>query len=402
MSTLGKIATIAGLNLRQLIKDRAGFATLLIIPLMLTLLFGTVMGGGERKVTVAIADRDGTAYSREVAGALDPASYAAVAVDEAQARAMVSDERALAAIIIAKGFGDDVIKGTDTTLTVLEDPRSTASLAVAEAIRGRVQRVAANGETIRVVKSAFLQASGVTGQPLLPPSPRDVYTYADKLWSPPPLSVAEVSVTPSKTRGQGTLAAGFQQYSLGFTLMFMLFMSLSSAGGFLDEREQGTLSRLLTTPTSRAVLVTGKLVGILATVVLEATIMIGFGVLVFHVPWGDDPIGVIMIVGAFALAATGLGVMASTLVRTRGQLSAVSAVSATALAMLGGCYWPLDIVSPAMRTVAYLTPTGWAMTGLTDVVVRYQGTQHAIVPSLVLLGFAAAFLTVGMTRLKLE
>lgn len=399
---MNKIVTIAGLNLRQLTKDRAGFATLLAIPIMLTLLFGTVLGGGERKVPVAVADLNGTVYSREVAGALDPASYTTVAVDEAGAREMVSNESALAAIIIRKGFGDDVVAGNDTTLTVLEDPRSTASLAVAEAVRGRVQRVAANSETIRVVKSAFQQASSMTGQPLGPPSPRDVYTYADKLWTPPPLSVAEVSVTPSKTRGSGTQAAGFQQYSLGFTLMFMLFMALSSAGGFLDEREQGTLSRLLTTPTNRATLVAGKVVGILATVALEATIMIGFGVLVFHVPWGDDPIGVIMIVGSFALAATGLGVMASTLVRTRGQLSAVSAVSATALAMLGGCYWPLDIVSPAMRTIAYLTPTGWAMTGLTDVVVRYQGTQHAIAPSLILIGFATVFLAVGMTRLKLE
>ncbi len=399
---MNKIVTIAGLNLRQLTKDRAGFATLLAIPIMLTLLFGTVLGGGERKVPVAIADLDGTVYSREVAGALDPASYTTVAVDEAGAREMVSNESALAAIIIRKGFGDDVVAGNDTTLTVLEDPRSTASLAVAEAVRGRVQRVAANSETIRVVKSAFQQASSLAGQPLGPPSPRDVYTYADKLWTPPPLSVAEVSVTPSKTRGSGTQAAGFQQYSLGFTLMFMLFMALSSAGGFLDEREQGTLSRLLTTPTNRVVLVAGKVVGILATVALEATIMIGFGVLVFHVPWGDDPIGVVMIVGSFSLAATGLGVMASTLVRTRGQLSAVSAVSATALAMLGGCYWPLDIVSPAMRTIAYLTPTGWAMSGLTDVVVRYQGTQHAIAPSLILIGFATVFLGVGMTRLKLE
>ena len=399
---MNKIVTIAGLNLRQLTKDRAGFATLLAIPIMLTLLFGTVLGGGERKVPVAIADLDGTVYSREVAGALDPASYTTVAVDEAGAREMVSNESALAAIIIRKGFGDDVVAGNDTTLTVLEDPRSTASLAVAEAVRGRVQRVAANSETIRVVKSAFQQASSLAGQPLGPPSPRDVYTYADKLWTPPPLSVAEVSVTPSKTRGSGTQAAGFQQYSLGFTLMFMLFMALSSAGGFLDEREQGTLSRLLTTPTTRVVLVAGKVVGILATVALEATIMIGFGVLVFHVPWGDDPIGVVMIVGSFSLAATGLGVMASTLVRTRGQLSAVSAVSATALAMLGGCYWPLDIVSPAMRTIAYLTPTGWAMSGLTDVVVRYQGTQHAIAPSLILIGFATVFLGVGMTRLKLE
>jgi ABC-2 type transport system permease protein len=182
----------------------------------------------------------------------------------------------------------------------------------------------------------------------------------------------------------------------------MLFMGIGSAGGFLDERDQGTLSRLLTTPTSRLELVAGKVVGIYATVLFEAAVMVGFGAFVFHVPWGDDPLGVIMLLSTFGLAATGLGVMISALARTRGQISALTAVLGTSLSMLGGAYWPLDIVGPTMRTVALLTPTGWAMTGLTDVVVRYQGAGQAVLPSAVLLGMAAVFLVVGVARLKLE
>jgi ABC-2 type transport system permease protein len=184
--------------------------------------------------------------------------------------------------------------------------------------------------------------------------------------------------------------------------MFMLFMGLGAAGGFLDEREQGTLSRLLATPTSRTVLVIGKVAGIFATVILQAAIMIGFGVFLFHVPWGDDPLGVIMIITSFALATTGLGIMVSALARTRGQVSAITAVGATSMAMLGGAYWPLDIVSPAMRVMALFTPVGWAMTGLTDIVVRSQGAGQAILPSSVLLGMAAVFLAVGVSRLKME
>jgi ABC-2 type transport system permease protein len=403
VSTLRKIANIAWLNLLQLVKDRAGLVTLIAIPLMLTFLFGTMLGGAESKVPVAVADLDRTAYSRQIVSGLDPASYRISDVSESEARAMTSSGEVAAAIIIGKGLGGDVLGGTDTTVTVVEDPRSTSALAVAEAVRGGVQRVAANAEVIRIVQGAFRDASTMTGVQQAPPAPSDVFAYADRLWSPqPPLSVNAVSVTASKVRGTATEAVGFQQYSLGFTLMFMLFMGIGAAGGFLDEREQGTLSRLLTTPTSKVVLVGGKVAGIYITVALEAAIMIGAGVAIFHVPWGDDPVGVVMIIGAYALAATGLGVMASSLVRTRGQLSAITAVGATALAMLGGCYWPLDIVNPTMRTIAYMTPTGWAMTGLTDVVVRFQGTAHAVVPTLVLVGFAAVFLGVGVARLKLE
>jgi ABC-2 type transport system permease protein len=408
-----KIVNIAWLNLLQVMRDRTGLVTMIAVPLMLTFLFGTVMGGGERRITVAVADLDRSTQSIEVVSGLAETSYALQRVDETQARAMVSSGEAAAAVVIPARFAEDVLGGVDVTVTVVEDPRSTSALAVAQAVSGRVQRIAASAETIGIVQQAFRDASARTGAVVSFPAPDAVYSYSDRMWTPtPPLSVEETSVTSSKVRGNGTEAMGFQQYSLGFTLLFMLFMGLGSAGGFLDEREQGTLSRLLTTPTDTALLVLGKVVGIYVTVLFEAAIMIGFGAFVFRVPWGNDPLGVVMIIATFGLAATGLGVMISTLARTRvmistlartrGQISAVTAVLATALSMLGGAYWPLDIVNPTMRAIALLTPTGWAMTGLTDVVVRYQGAGQAVLPSAVLLGMAAVFLTIGVMRLKLE
>jgi len=403
VSGVRKIADLAWLNLLQVLKDRTGLLTLVLVPLMLTFLFGNVLGGGERRVKVAVADLDGTTISAEVVASLDPRSYEVAKVGARAAQAMASSGEAAAAVIVPKGFAEDVLGGVDTKVAVMKDPRSMSAVAIVQAVDGRVQRIAANASTIRIVQGAFRDASAATGAHNVPPAPADIYTYADRIWSPdPPLSVTDVAVTASKVRGSTTQAVGFQQYSLGFTLMFMMFMGLGSAGGFLDEREQGTLSRLLTTPTGKAELVAGKVAGIYATVMLQAVIMIGFGAFVFGVPWGDDPLGVVMIITTFGLATTGLGVMISSLARTRGQVSAITAVLATALSMLGGAYWPLDIVGPAMRTIALLTPTGWAMTGLTDVVVRSQGAGQALLPSAVLLGMALVFLTVGVTRLRLE
>jgi ABC-2 type transport system permease protein len=403
MSALRKIGDLAWLNLLQVVKDRAGLFTLIGLPLMLTFLFGTVLGGGERRIAVAVADLDRTPTSAQVVAGLDPRSYDIRMVDEAQARAMTASGEVVAGIVVPAAFEADVLGGVDTTVTVVKDPRSTATIAVVQAVSGRTERIAANAQTIRIVQRAFRDAAEQSGAYLTAPAPVDVYAYADRIWSPsPPLSVEETSVGRAKVRGASAQAMGFQQYSLGFTLMFMLFMGFGSAGGFLDEREQGTLSRLLTTPTNRTVLVIGKVAGIYATVLLQAAIMIGFGVLLFHVPWGDDPLAVIMIISTFGLAATGLGIMISALARTRGQVSALTAVGATALAMLGGAYWPLDIVSPIMRTVALLTPVGWAMTGLIDVVVRAQGVGQAVLPSAVLLGMSAVFLGIGVSQLKWE
>jgi ABC-2 type transport system permease protein len=400
---MSRILTLARLNFLQMLADRTGLITMLVLPIMLTFLFGTMMGGGESQATVAFADQDGSSYSRELAEAVPSKSFRVARVSEEEARAMTSSGEAAAAIIVPAGFGADVLGGVDTEVTVVTDPRYTSAIAVVQAVRGRTERIAANGQVIRIVRGAFRDAGTATGVLQTPPAPADVYSYASRLWSPePPVSVDEVNVAASKVRGATQGATGFQQYSLGFTLMFMLFMGMGSAGGFLDDREYGTLARLLTTPTSKVVLITGKVAGIYVTVLFEAAVMVGFGAFAFGVPWGDDPLGVMLVLATFGLAATGLGVMASTLVRTRGQMSAVMAVSATALSMLGGAYWPLDIVSPAMRTVAYLTPTGWAMQGLTDIVVRAQGPTQAALPALVLTGMAVLFLSVGISRLRLE
>jgi ABC-2 type transport system permease protein len=398
-----RIATLAWLNLLQVLKDRVSLGMFIVLPIMLTFLFGSALGGGERRISIAVNDQDVTPYSKAVAAALPSASYALRAVDEESARRMASSGEVAAAIIIPAGFGEDLLGGVDTTVTVVKDPRSTAAIAVVQTIDGSVKRLAADAAVISIVRSAFRDAGRISAAPVSAPAPADIYAYADRLWKPvPPLSVREEAVTASRVRGGATMATGFQQYSLGYTLMFMMFMGLGAAGGFLEEREQGTLARLLVTPTSKPVLVAGKVAGIYATVILQASILVGAGALLFGVPWGQDPLAVVLLIGTFGLATTGLGVMVSTIVRTRGQMSAVTAVLAVVLSMLGGAYWPLDIVSPAMRAVAYFTPTGWAMIGLTDVVVRYQGVAQALLPSLVLFGMAAIFLAVGIARLRLE
>jgi len=190
--------------------------------------------------------------------------------------------------------------------------------------------------------------------------------------------------------------------TIGLTVWFILFMTFGSAGGILEEREQGTLRRLLVAPVGRATVLTGKVAGTVLAATVQALVLVTVGALAFGVPWGRDPAGVALLLGSYILAGTGLAVMVSALVRTRDQMSGASPLISTGLAMLGGCLWPIEVVSPTMQTIAKLTPTGWAVMGLTDVVVRNQGLQAAVTPSLVLLAFAAVTLGIGAKMLRFE
>ena len=58
------------------------------------------------------------------------------------------------------------------------------------------------------------------------------------------------------------------------------------------------------------------------------------------------------------------------------------------LAPLGGLWWPLEVVGPFMRQVAYVVPTGWAMEGV-NALLAFGADAWDVAPFA--LGFLALF-----------
>jgi len=392
-----RVVAIGGLNLVQIFRDRTELFSVIVLPLLLTWVFGAAFGasgGTVRPTGVPVADLDGTVYSARIVRAIDePKYYEALRVSEGSARQLVADGQAAVAVIIPAGFGKRLEDDETARVYVVRDPGSASTQTVVQIIEGAATRVAADAEAARVAAGALRGAEEF----------EDIFVYADGLWSPdPPVGVESRFVMASAARASELESPPNTQYSLGFTVFFVTMVALGSAGGILEEREIGTLRRLLAAPLGRWQILLGKSLGVAFVASFEAAMLVGFGALVFGVEWGSDPLPVLLLLLSLVLASTGLGIMLSAMVRTRSQMSALTPVVATAFAMLGGCYWPIEITSPFMQQVARLTPTGWAMIGLKDVVARGMGLSAALLPSAVLLTIAIVTLAIGIPRLKLE
>ncbi len=403
---MSRVLAMVRLNFTQMFRDRGELVSIIVLPLLLTWVFGMAFGasGSSARVTdIPVSDADGSVYSRFVIKTLDDtAAYRAVAVSQAEARRRVRAGDAPVAVIIGKGFGEDVEHARTARIETLRDPGAAEARAIVEIVEGAGARVATNAQAAHTAAAALALGTG-GAYPANAPDFRMLYAKADSLWHPaPPVGVTSEFVRVSKTHGAELSAPANTQYSLGFTVFFVTMVALGGAGGILEERELGTLRRLLATPASRAEIVGGKVAAVASTASFEAFMLVGFGVVVFGVNWGNAPLAVILVLGSLVLATTGLGVMLSVLVRTRNQLSALVPVLSTAMAMLGGCYWPLEITSPAMQKIALLTPTGWAMLGLKDTVARGLGVEAVLLPTAVLLTMAAVFFAIGLSRLRLE
>ena len=132
------------------------------------------------------------------------------------------------------------------------------------------------------------------------------------------------------------------------------------------------------------------------------TILIAFGKLVLHVNWGNSVLAIAMMLVSSTLAAAALGTMLGTLVKTESQASGLSIMVGMVLAMLGGCWYPLELFPQTVQTVVRVLPTTWTMQGMLDITLRGQGPSGVVLEMLVLFGFALVFFVVGIWRFKYE
>lgn len=404
MNAMRKAWTIALLSLAITARDRGALLWRLAMPLLMTVLVGAVFGEGATgaRTPVAIADEDDSAYSRLFAERLgtDP-TVGLRKTTGPEARALLEDGRVAAVIFIPKGFAARINTGKDADVSVRFDPRRGPPMLVTEIVREVAMRL-----SVDAIAGEFAAALAVreTQNPSQGPAVRRrAIERADSRWSPtPPVTITVEVASALATDRRQRLPMGMEQASPGFAVMFVMMAAAMSAATLVVERQNGTLARLLTTPTRRASILGGKIAGIYlqGTVQMAILIVIGWGLL--GVNWGQAPSALALLVATYLFSATGLGIMLAAVVRTEAQASTLFPVVTIIPAMLGGAWWPIEVAPRYMQTMAYAVPQGWAMTGFVNIITRGLGLAEVLPQAAALAGFGVAFFIVGILLFRFE
>ncbi|MCK4267825.1 MAG: ABC transporter permease [Actinomycetia bacterium] len=400
---MNKSLQIAKVMLIEISRDRTTWVSMLMIPILLTLVMGFIFGNASSgKSEIPVVDYDRSTYSQQLFAQLkaEPA-FKVTKGKEAKTRDRIREGQISAALVIPKYFGKNLRAGRETKIEIMQLANSSQALGVSQILDGLATRFSTNGAAAEIALKLLKQSNKVA------PGEDDkvwinTFKVADKAWSDPPVTVKAKNLKASEVRGENSFAGGFTQTSMGFTVAFVIFMVVVRATTILEERQNNTLGRLLTTPVTKASIISGKILGIFSTGAIQAAILIGAGVFLFGVDWGRAPLPLIVIMGVFIFSMSALGIMISALTRTLAQANSISPVIVISMAMLGGCYWPLEITPPFMQTIAKALPTAWMMQGLTDLIVRGWGWEAILLPTIALFGFGLLFLAIGLRYLRFE
>ncbi len=213
--------------------------------------------------------------------------------------------------------------------------------------------------------------------------------------------VWQLEVSPAGKRLD--IPSGFEQAIPGILVMFTILVLLTSSGTMLvQERTQGLLRRLASTPISKAEVIAGKWDGRMVLATIQITVALVVGTFLFKMNWGPNLGMVIVVLAAWGGFCASAGLWLGTVAKTEAQAGGLGVLAANALAALGGCWWPIEVTPDWMQFVQKLLPTGWTMDALHKLISFQAGAASAIPNVIMLLVAAAVFGWLAVRNFKYE
>ena len=193
----------------------------------------------------------------------------------------------------------------------------------------------------------------------------------------------------------------YQDLIPSYTVMFVFFLVNIMARSFLHERDLGTLKRLRMAPVSAASLVAGKTLPFLIISLIQSCLLFLCGRMIFGMDWGPTPWMLLPVIFCTSLAATGLGLVVATLVKSESQVSAYANVVVITMAGISGCFMPRDWLPPQLQTISLGTPHAWSLMSYEQLLKNASPDLMVVVQNCgVLILFAATFFAFGCWRFR--
>jgi len=405
-----KIFQISFNSLKTTFRNRGNLLWLIVMPIIWTTLIGTMStsDGGDDKIPVGFLNRDGGIYGEVFAEILRKEEsikiIAVVEDDEDKMRDLVKDTKLSVGLIIPNDFSEKLKAGDQVVIEILKSERNT-SYFLDELTTAAAERISIDALSANFTLEKFIERKAVSESEILENEKKkiweDAFKEADEFFKPVPPIYVEYIVLSMEERNEN-IPIGMNASSPGFAVMFVMMGVFFAGAEMSQERHHKTLARLLTTPTEKFFIISGKMLGFFLVGFIQFLILILFGQLVLKVNWGNLPSGVLLLVVSYVLSVTGIGTLLSVIVRTSAQAGAFAVLISMVTSMLGGAWWPIEIVPKFMQNIARFTPQYWAINGFNKIITRGFGITEILPNFYVLLVISALSLLLAIRFFRFE
>jgi len=382
-----------------------------LMPITLITLFALAFGGNggpsdSNPIRLPVVDLDSTATSIEFVHALDSVASLNIVYrgyDSAKNRVVAGQD--VAALIIHPGYGSGE---AENALELMYDPARQVEIGMLQSVLfGEVMSAMGGTQIKSKIKTMIDTKYGAA---------MDSATYhqvmssidgdGDDLGFGDGMSSimdpeSAIEMTSVVTKAEEKNNPGLVQAVAGTAVMMLLFSLAGLGGTMLEEKEAGTLKKLIFAPLNPYHILFGKMAAGMVMATMQLVVMFVFAWLVFGLNIFVAPLELIIMVLATAFACTGLGMLLASVAKTRQQVQGVSTIVILIMSAVGGSMIPLFVMPPFMQDVAVVSINYWSIDGFFDIFWRTNPVMSAILPNVaVLIGAGILFCVIAAGLFK--
>ncbi|XZE20202.1 ABC transporter permease [Pirellulaceae bacterium SH449] len=406
------IATIIQTSWRRLRNNRSELFLTFIVPIVFFSIFAVIFGSRDSssstpKIKIAICNESDTKLASRSVELLSEQGSLRITNSQNEDKSWVLLKRETGADLVRRGMVSAAVvfspdqDGVQPKIEVLTDSFDQVSSQVLTAV---VQRVVYLAQADVVAKEASQRGAVVRLSDADPGIPTQSTVVAPASFTNS-ISANKPAVAPDKPAMPEILAVDLMggkktnpviaMYAAGIAVMFLLFSATTASGSLLEELENSTLDRLLSSRLTMDQLLLGKWSYLTIIGVLQMILMFSWGALVFKIDLARHWAGFAAMSVVTAGASSSFALLLASLCKSRTQLGWVSTIVILSMSALGGSMVPRYLMSETIQKAGLWTFNAWALEGFNKVFWRELAIDQIGTELAVLTASGAVFIVLA-------
>jgi len=370
-------------DLTLFLHDQRSVILTFLLPVILITLFAFAYGsigaydGRSEPVKLLVTDLDKSVFSKEIIHKIDSLEEIEIVVsDSVKSKDLVIKGKFPGALIINKGFQDSLESGNAMPVELVYDRSREMEIGILQQNLISILMSSTNEIIIKKNIENYLQE-------LFPDDENDISEDIFGAVLKNDKNKQTITWTPVVGEKNDT-KLGLIQAVAGTAILMLLFSVAGVGTSILEEKENGTINRLLYSPLKGSTILYSKMLFAFFISILQLTAMFLFAWLVLNMDMSVSIPGLILMIIATSFAVSSIGIFLAAVAKTRQQAHNLSTIIILVMSAIGGSMIPLFIMPAILQKIALLSVNYWGIQGFYDLFWRALPLED-ILPKILIL-----------------
>jgi len=362
-------------DIKLFFTDKKSVILTFLLPIILISLFAFAFGGigGTSKaepIALLYVDADLSTTSQKLIASLDSLdglTLIASTLEESQME--VTKGNFAGALLFQKGLEDSIELGNELPIELIYDQAREMEIGMLQPVLISSLMTNTSKQTIsknieNYLAENFTDVDAEVKNKILNDANGDSNNSFEMN-----NSIKMTSIVGADNDSQET-NLGLIQAVAGTAILMLLFSVAGLGTSILEEKENGTLKRLLYAPTNSSTILYAKMFFTFLIAILQLTVMFLFSYFVFHLDLTLNIPALILMILATSFAVSSFGIFLAAISKTRQQAQSYSTLIILTMSAIGGSMIPLFIMPAIMKKIAVFSLNYWGIQGFYDIFWR--------------------------------